>query len=96
MNSGWEITLYSLAESSISLSIELCRLTTIKHSKTDLAKWGDTAGFLIEDTADQTQVNSFLGNIHSNNRYEVIAIEVEKTPINFSMFTDPKTINTIH
>ena len=53
-------------------------------------------GFLMEDTADQTQVNSFLGNIHSNNRYEVIAIEVEKTPINFSMFTDPKTINTIH
>jgi hypothetical protein len=51
---------------------------------------------LIEDTDDQIQVNSFLGHIHSNQNYEVIAIEVDKTPINFSMFTDPKTINTVH
>ena len=53
-------------------------------------------GFLLEDTDDQTQVNSFLGHIHSNQNYEIIAIEVDKTPINFSMFTDPKTINTVH
>ena len=53
-------------------------------------------GFLIEDTDDQTQVNSFLSHIHSNQNYEVIAIEVDKTHINFSMPTDPKVINTVH
>mgnify|MGYP006883187998 CR=1 FL=1 len=53
-------------------------------------------GFLIEDTDDQSQVCAFLSHIHSNCKYEIIAIDIEKTPINFSIFTDPNVINTVH
>jgi len=53
-------------------------------------------GFLIEDTDDQAQVRTFLSHINSNSNYELIAIEIDKKPINFSMPTDPKVINTVH
>jgi len=53
-------------------------------------------GFLVEDTDDQSQVNTFIGTLKSNCKYEIIAIEVEKNKIKFNEFTDPRVINTIH
>jgi len=53
-------------------------------------------GFIIEDTDDQAQVNTFLGTLKSNCKYELIAVEVDRSKINFNMFTDPRVINTIH
>lgn len=52
--------------------------------------------FKMEDTDCLSQLKSFMTNIKSNLKIEVIGIEMEKEEMDFKDVSDPHIINTVH
>jgi len=52
--------------------------------------------FSLEDTTELVATRNFINSLKSNSSYEILGIEYEVEPMEFTEPTDPRIVNTVH
>lgn len=76
--------------------MKYCHISVVMLYK-DLSTYENNfTAFMLEDTTELVQTRHFVGNLHSNSKYEILGMEYEIDYKNFTDPTDPKICNTFH